>query len=78
MSESKAAATASEKAVRLIEKRKEPFIRTAQALRAGIHPRTLYQLRDTGILEQVSRGVYRLVEQGALSNPDLVTVAVRV
>jgi len=78
MSESKAAATASEKAVRLIKRRKDPFIRTAQALRAGIHPRTLYQLRDTGVLEQVSRGVYRLAEQGSLSNPDLVTVAVRV
>lgn len=78
MSESKAAETASEKAVRRIKKRKEPFIRTSQALRAGIHPRTLYQLRDTGVLEQVSRGVYRLVEQGPLSNPDLVTVAARV
>jgi predicted transcriptional regulator of viral defense system len=78
MSESKAAETASEKAVRRIKKRKDPFIRTAQALRAGIHPRTLYQLRDTGVLEQVSRGVYRLVEQGPLSNPDLVTVTARV
>jgi predicted transcriptional regulator of viral defense system len=78
MSQSKAAATASEKAVRLIEKRKAPFIRTAQALCAGIHPRTLYQLRDTGVLEQVSRGVYRLAEKGSLSNPDFVTVAVRV
>lgn len=53
-------------------------VRTAEAVRAGIHPRTLYELRDTGDLEQVSRGVFRLSEQEPLSNPDLVTVALRV
>lgn len=53
-------------------------VRTVQAVRAGIHPRTLYELRDAGDLEQVSRGVFRLSEQEPLSNPDLVTVALRV
>lgn len=53
-------------------------VRTAEALRAGIHPRTLYELRDAGDLEQVSRGVFRLSVQEPLSNPDLVTVALRV
>lgn len=53
-------------------------VRTAEAVRAGIHPRTLYELRDAGDLEQVSRGVFRLSEQEPLSNPDLVTVALRV
>ena len=52
--------------------------RTSTALRHGIHPRTLYELRDNGVLEQLSRGTYRLSEQGPLSNPDLVTVASRV
>lgn len=52
-------------------------IRTGEALRAGIHPRTLYRLRDEGVLESVSRGVYRLADAPPLSNPDLVTVALR-
>lgn len=54
------------------------ILRTAQALRAGIHPGTLYAMRDTGALEVVSRGVYRLADSSPLGNPDLVTVATRV
>lgn len=53
-------------------------LRTAQALRAGIHPRDLYALRDAGALETVSRGVYRLADLPPLAEPDLVTVATRV
>ena len=52
-------------------------MRTQEALRAGIHPRTLYALRDAGILERLSRGVYRLAAATPLGNPDLVTVALR-
>ncbi len=51
---------------------------TAQALRAGIHPGTLYAMRDSGALDAVSRGVYRLANSPPLSNPDLVTVGTRV
>jgi len=54
------------------------ILRTAQALRAGIHPGTLYAMRDLGALEVVSRGVYRLANSPPLGNPDLVTVAIRV
>lgn len=54
------------------------ILRTRQAVELGIHPRTLYQLRDDGLVEVVSRGVYRLAELPELSNPDLVTVALRV
>lgn len=54
------------------------IIRTSQALKAGIHSRTLYALRDQGELEQVSRGVFRLNELSPISNPDLVTVALRI
>ena len=53
-------------------------VRTAEAIREGVHPRTLYALRDCGTLEQISRGVYRLADLGVLSSPDLVTVASRV
>jgi predicted transcriptional regulator of viral defense system len=54
------------------------MLRTGQALRVGVHPRDLYALRDTGDLESLSRGVYRLAELAPLANPDLVTVATRV
>ncbi len=54
------------------------ILRTTQALRAGIHPATLYGMRDSGLVEAVTRGVYRLVGRSPLSNPDLVTVAIRV
>jgi predicted transcriptional regulator of viral defense system len=35
-------------------------------------------MRDSGALEVVSRGVYRLADSPLLGNPDLVTVATRV
>ncbi|MEK7444267.1 MAG: type IV toxin-antitoxin system AbiEi family antitoxin domain-containing protein [candidate division NC10 bacterium] len=54
------------------------MLRTAPALRAGVHPRDLYALRDAGVLELVSRGVYRLAGLPPLAEPDLVTVAARV
>jgi predicted transcriptional regulator of viral defense system len=49
----------------------------AEAIRAGVHRRTLYALRDTGILEQLGRGLYRLVSAPPLGHPDLVAVARR-
>ena len=61
-----------------LSKDKGGIIRTTQAIRGGIHPRTLYQLRDNGALERLSRGVYRISERKPLSDPDLVTVSVRI
>lgn len=54
------------------------MLRTGQALRVGVHQRDLYALRDSGDLEVLSRGVYRLAELPPLADPDLVTVATRV
>lgn len=54
------------------------LLRTAQALREGIHSGTLYAMRDSNMLEMVSRGVYRLADSSPLGNPDLVTVATRI
>ncbi len=54
------------------------MLRTGQALRAGIHPSTLYAMRDAGTLEVVSRGVYRPAGSEPLGNPDLVTIATRI
>jgi predicted transcriptional regulator of viral defense system len=53
-------------------------MRTREALAAGIHPRTLYALRDAGDLEQLARGLYRLADLPPLSDPDLATVAKRI
>ena len=70
--------TSSNDKARLIIEKHNSIIGTAEAIRSGIHPRTLYQLRDNGVIEQITRGVYRLAEQGDITNPDLVTVAKRV
>jgi len=40
------------------------WIRMSGALKAGINRWTLYSLRDSGVLEQVSRGMYRLSDAG--------------
>jgi len=53
-------------------------LRTMEAVRLGVHPRTLYALRDARVLERLGRGVYRLAELPPLGSPDLVTVALRV
>ncbi|MCG8521343.1 MAG: type IV toxin-antitoxin system AbiEi family antitoxin domain-containing protein [Pseudomonadales bacterium] len=53
-------------------------LRTREALAAGIHPRTLYALRDSGVLNQVTRGVYRLADMPPLSDPDLAAVGKRI
>lgn len=53
-------------------------VRTREALAAGIHPRTLYRLRDSGEIEQLSWGVYRLTDLPDLSEPDLATIAKRI
>jgi len=50
-------------------------LRAAGALRAGIHPRTLQAMRKAGVIDRVSRGIYRLTDASLISNPDLVVVA---
>ena len=52
-------------------------LRMSEALAYGITRYTLYALRDRGVLEQITRGVYRLRELPPLGNPDLVTVSLR-
>ncbi|OQB45934.1 MAG: hypothetical protein BWY02_02386 [bacterium ADurb.Bin157] len=52
-------------------------LRMSEAIKHGITRYMLYSLRNKGIIEQISRGVYRLVELPPVSNPDLITVALR-
>ncbi len=51
------------------------ILRTGEALDLGIHRRTLYAMRDSGLLERLDRGLYRLADLPPLSDPDIVTVA---
>ena len=54
------------------------ILRTNQAIRLGIHPETLYKMRDSGILDRLSRGLYRLADLNPLSKPDFVSISKRV
>lgn len=54
------------------------MLRTSDALRLGIHPRTLYALRDSGEVEAVGRGLFRLTTAQPLTSPDFVAIAILV
>ncbi len=54
------------------------LLRMADAIKAGIHRRTLYAMRDAGQVEVLTRGLYRLTDAPSLGNPDLVTVAAKI
>jgi predicted transcriptional regulator of viral defense system len=72
------ATTATDKqieAARRVFRRGGGILRTGDALDHGIHPRTLYAMRDAGMLDRLDRGLYRLSDLPPLSDPDLVTVA---
>jgi predicted transcriptional regulator of viral defense system len=53
-------------------------LKTHKAIKLGIHPRTLYALRDDALLERLDRGLYRITNAKPLDNPDFVTVAFKV
>ena len=52
----------SEQKAEAIFRRHRGVLRTSHAIELGIHPRTLYRLRDSGHLALVTRGVYRLAD----------------
>jgi predicted transcriptional regulator of viral defense system len=54
------------------------MLRTAQAIRLGIAPRTLYALRDSGQIEEVTRGLFRLPGTPSSEHMDLIQVALRI
>ena len=49
----------------------------SEAISLGISRTLLYTLLEEGVIEKISRGFYRLSDIESLSNPDLVTVALR-
>lgn len=54
------------------------ILRSSDAIRQGIHPRTLYSLRDLGLLEQIQRGLYCLPGLPGHTQPDLVSIAKKI
>ncbi|MFZ2096439.1 MAG: type IV toxin-antitoxin system AbiEi family antitoxin domain-containing protein [Anaerolineales bacterium] len=64
-------------AIRIFENH-NGFLHTQQAIRFGIAPRTLYQMRDSGTILRESRGLYRLASADLSSNLDLVQVAMKI
>jgi predicted transcriptional regulator of viral defense system len=52
-------------------------LRTKQALALGIHPATLYELRDSGRLTELARGLFRLADGKESQNPDLAVIGAR-
>lgn len=58
-------------------KRHEGMLRMSEAIKLGIAKYTLYAMRDAGVIDALSRGVYRLGSISGMTNPDLATVARR-
>jgi len=52
-------------------------LRLSDALARGYSRYQFYQLRDEGMIEPVSRGLYRLADLPPIENPDLVAAATR-
>jgi predicted transcriptional regulator of viral defense system len=61
-----------------IFKKEGGFLTMSEALTHGIHRRELYMLRDKGILEVISRGLYRLTSMPEPSLPDFIPVAKKI
>jgi predicted transcriptional regulator of viral defense system len=53
-------------------------LRTSEAIAEGIHPRTLYRLRDMGLIQPLSRGLFHLSSNELPSRPDVAAVSQRV
>ncbi len=54
------------------------ILRASQAHKAGIHPQVISRMKSKGVLESIARGLYRLKGSAVLSQPDIVTIAMKV
>jgi len=69
--------SARKKAIKIIEGR-GGLIRTHEALAEGIHRRTLYGLRDQGVLILISRGLYQIADMELPAEVGLAEVSKKV
>lgn len=63
--------------VRRVLSKRGALVRASQLFDGGVHPRTLYALRNAGELEQVGHGLYRLASAPVPPHFDLLVVAAR-
>lgn len=54
------------------------MLRTAEAIKLGIHPENLYAMRDQNKIRPIARGLYRLTNMPSLSHPDFSVIAHKV
>lgn len=54
------------------------ILKSSQAKALGIDPKTIAEMQEAGLVNRISRGLYRLAEYPPLAYPDLVIVASRV
>lgn len=59
-------------------KQRGGLLRMVDALQAGVHRTTLKAMLREGVIERMSRGLYRLVDSVPPSHPDLAIVAAKV
>lgn len=64
------------KALQVFEK--NTVMRSTEVFAHGVQPRTLYEMRDSGLLIQEGRGLYRLADAQIWSDPDLAIVSLRI
>ena len=55
-----------------------PVVRAGDAVRAGIPRTSLVRMVESGVVERVGRGLYRLAESEGYDHPDLLEAALRV
>ncbi len=65
------------KAKKIFRKHKG-ILRTKDALELGVHPKTLYSMREEGVIEPLSRGLFRLQESPDISQIDLIIVSKKI
>lgn len=58
--------------------RTTPVVRAVDAVRAGIPRTSLVRLTESGVVERVGRGLYRMAAGEGYDHPDLVEAAVQV
>jgi len=53
-------------------------LKTAEAIRLGIHPRKLYAMAQEQLIQKLGRGLFRLSELQPPAQPDLLPIAMKV
>lgn len=65
------------KSIDILKNLGRPF-RLSEVTGLGVHPSTIYRLRDKGEVGEISRGVFYLTDLELSTDPDLIGIAARV